>query len=265
MDAIATFKENQKKSWPSFRPLEWFTTTPAARLVNHAGVRSGQRVLDVACGTGVVAVTAARRGGRVTGLDLTPELLERARENAEIAGVEIDWHEGDAEELPFKDAEFDVVLSQFGHIFAPRPLVAIGQMLRVLKPGGTIAFATWPPELYHGSNYRLMQRYLPPPPEGVSPPMEWGDPNIVRERLGAAVEDILFERDMLLSPALSPRHYRLEMEKASPNLQRTMKALAENEPAKLERFQKEYEALASQYFENNGVRMGYLLTRARKR
>jgi SAM-dependent methyltransferase len=265
VDAIATFKENQRKSWPSFRPLEWFTTISAARLVNHAGVRSGQRVLDVACGTGVVAVTAARRGCRVTGLDLTPELLERARENAELAEVAIDWHEGDAEELPFADAAFDVVLSQFGHIFAPRPLVAIGQMLRVLKPGGTIAFSTWPPELYQGNNHKLMQRYLPPPPEGVSPPMEWGDPQIVRERLGSAVEDILFERDILLSPALSPRHYRIEMEKASPNLQRTMKNLRESDPAKLERFQEEYEALVAEYFVDNVVRMGYLLTRARKR
>jgi len=265
MDAIATFKENQRKSWPSFRPLELFTTISAARLVDHAGVRSGQRVLDVACGTGVVAVTAARRGCQVTGLDLTPELLERARENAELAEVAIDWHEGDAEELPFGDAQFDVVLSQFGHIFAPRPQVAIAQMLRVLKPGGTIAFSTWPPELYQGSNAKLMQRYLPPPPEGVSPPMEWGDPHLVRERLGAAVEDIVFERDVLLSPALSPRHYRIEMEKASPNLQRVLKNLAENDPTKLARFNQEYEALVSQYFKDNVVRMGYLLTRAKKR
>jgi SAM-dependent methyltransferase len=265
MDAIATFKESQRKSWPSFRPLEWLTTVSAARLVDHAGVRSGQRVLDVACGTGVVAVTAARRGCQVTGLDLTPELLERARENGELAEVTIDWHEGDAEELPFRDAQFDVVLSQFGHIFAPRPQVAIAQMLRVLKPGGTIAFSTWPPELYQGSNAKLMQRYLPPPPEGVSLPMEWGDPHIVRERLGAAVEDIVFERDILLSPALSPRHYRVEMEKASPNLQRVLKNLAENDPTKLAQFNQEYESLVSQYFKDNVVRMGYLLTRAKKR
>jgi SAM-dependent methyltransferase len=213
-----------------------------------------------------VAVTAARRGCRVTGLDLTPELLERARENAEIADVAIDWHEGDVEQLPFKDGEFDAVLSQFGHIFAPRPQVAVAEMLRVLKPGGTIAFATWPPELYQGNNHKLMLKYLPPPPEGVSPPMEWGDPNIVRERLGSAVEaDILFERDTLLSPALSPRHYRIEMEKASPNLQRVMKNLADNDPGKLERFRKEFEATVSEYYADNVVRMGYLLTRAKKR
>src|SRR5271168_2461 len=100
------------------------TTIPAARLVKFAGVQPGQQVLDVACGTGVVSVTAARIGAHVTALDLTPELLERARENARVAGVEVDWHEGDVEQLPFGDTTFDVVLSEFGHIFAPRPEVA---------------------------------------------------------------------------------------------------------------------------------------------
>ncbi len=140
MDSFESFKAAQKKVWANFAPTEVHTTPCAARLVKRAGVRSGQRVLDVACGTGVVSVTAARLGARVTGLDLTPELLELARENGRIAGVEIDWREGDVEKLPFGDAAFDVVLSQYGHIFAPRPEIAIGEMLRVLKPGGTIAF-----------------------------------------------------------------------------------------------------------------------------
>jgi ubiquinone/menaquinone biosynthesis C-methylase UbiE len=134
MDPFESFKAAQKQGWMHFAPFEVHTTPCAARLVKRAGVGSGQRVLDVACGTGVVSVTAARLGAHVTGLDLTPELLERARENARIARVEIDWHEGDVEKLPFGDAEFDVVLSEFGHIFAPRPEVAIGEMLRVLKP-----------------------------------------------------------------------------------------------------------------------------------
>src|SRR4029079_8419210 len=101
---------------------------------------------DVACGTGVVSVTAARAGATVSGLDLTPELLERARENARIGSFDVEFREGDVEALPFGDAEFDVVLSQFGHMFAPRPQVAIAEMLRVLKSGGTIALSTWPPE-----------------------------------------------------------------------------------------------------------------------
>src|SRR3989442_7093792 len=119
MDPLETFKKIQKEGWAHFAPLETVTMQPAARLVKHAGIRSGQRVLDGACGTGVVAVTAAPLGAQATGLDLTPELLERARSNAEIAQVQIDWHEGDAENLPFEDARFDVAVSQFGHIFAP--------------------------------------------------------------------------------------------------------------------------------------------------
>ncbi len=154
MDPFESFKAAQKQGWAHFAPFEAITTPCAARLVKRAGIRSGQRVLDVACGTGVVSVTAARLGARVTGLDLTPELLERARENERIAGVEIDWHEGDVEKLPFGDAAFDFVLSEFGHIFAPRPEVALGEMLRVLKPGGTIAFSTWPPELFVGTDVR---------------------------------------------------------------------------------------------------------------
>src|SRR5215472_9061910 len=155
MDQLAQFKETQRQGWAHFAPLADNTTPEAARLVKHAGVRPGQRVLDVACGTGVVAVTAARLGARVTGLDLTPELVAHARENASIAGVEIEWHEGDVEGLPFGDAAFDVVVSQFGHIFAPRPAVAVAEMLRVLKPGGTIAFSSWPPELFVGRNFVL--------------------------------------------------------------------------------------------------------------
>jgi ubiquinone/menaquinone biosynthesis C-methylase UbiE len=176
MDLIAQFKESQKQGWAHFTPLEMFTTPAAARLVAHANIPAGQRVLDVACGTGVVAVTAARVGAQVSALDLTPQLLERARENAELAGVRVEWREGDVEELPFEDAAFDAVLSQYGHMFAPRPEVAVGEMLRVLKPGGTIAFSTWPPELFIGRTFMLVAGYAPAPPPGVAPPTLWGNP-----------------------------------------------------------------------------------------
>ncbi|MGQ0534567.1 MAG: class I SAM-dependent methyltransferase, partial [Methanobacteriota archaeon] len=150
-DPFVEFKAKQREGWAYFTPLESFTTPPAARLVRFARVKSGQRVLDVGCGTGVVAITARRAGAKVVGLDLTPELLARAKEHSGVAGFEdITWREGDAEELPFSDGEFDVVLSQFGHMFAPRPEVAVKEMLRVLRPGGTLAFATWPPELFTG-------------------------------------------------------------------------------------------------------------------
>jgi len=264
MDALAQFKEAQKQGWAHFAPLEANTTPEAARLVKHARVHAGHRVLDVACGTGVVAITAARLGARVTGLDLTPELLKRARENAGIAGVDVDWHEGDAEQLPFGDAAFDVVLSQFGHMFAPRPEVAVAEMLRVLKRGGTIAFSTWPPELGIGRMFTLVGRYMPPPPQGVAPPPLWGDPNVVRERLGGAVENLTFDRARMLVPALSPQHSRTMTERTAGPVLKLVESLTATDPARLAAFRRESEAIVADYFEDNIVRQDYLLTRATK-
>ena len=263
-DVLAKFKNAQREGWSKFAPLEVFTTPAAARLVNFADVRSGQSVLDVGCGTGVAAVTAAQRGARVCGIDLTPALLERAQENSTIAGLEIDWREGDAEALPFPDAQFDVVLSQFGHMFAPRPEVAIAEMLRVLKPGGTIAFSTWPPELLIGSSFGLVGRYMPPPP-GIAPSPEWGNIDIVRQRLGDAVENIRFDRDRMLFPALSPRHYRAQIEQTAGPMIKLVESLSASDPERLAQFRREYETLVAPYFENNIVRQDYLLTRATKR
>jgi SAM-dependent methyltransferase len=264
MDPFEAFKAAQKLGWAHFAPLEVFTTSVAAQLVKHAKVRAGQRALDVGCGTGVVAVTAARLGARVTGLDLTPALLERARENSQIAGVGIDWREGDVENLPFDDGAFDVVLSQFGHIFAPRPEVAVAQMLRVLAPGGTIAFATWPPELFTGRMFMITARYAPPPPPGVAPPPQWGDPAIVSERLGGAVKDIVFDRATMRVPALSPQHFREKFERTAGPVIKVVESLSASDPAKLAAFRAEYDALIVEYFEENTVRQDYLLTRASK-
>lgn len=221
-------------------------------------------MLDVACGTGVVAVTAARLGAFVTGLDLTPELLAIARDNARIGGVHIDFHEGDCERLPFGDAAFDVVVSQFGHIFAPRPDVALKEMLRVLKTGGTIAFSTWPPELFVGRMFALLSRYLPPPPPGVAPPALWGDPNVVRERLGALVRDVLFDRATMIVPSLSPQHHREVMERNAGPMTTLVESLQTSAPETLAEFRREYEALATEYFADNTLRQGYLITRATK-
>jgi SAM-dependent methyltransferase len=261
---IAKFKEAQRQGWKHFAPLEALTTPAAARLVKFARISAGQNVLDVACGTGVVAVTAARIGARVRGLDLTPELLERASENARIANLEIDFREGDAEALPFDDAAFDVVLSQFGHMFAPRPDVVVAEMLRVLKPGGTIAFATWPPELLIGSSFALVGKYMPPPPPGVSPPPQWGDVAIVRERLGSAVKEILFDRGCMLFPALSVQNYRDYLERNAGPMLKLVESLATSDPGRLAQFRHEYETLVAPYFEDNIVRQDYLLTRAVK-
>jgi SAM-dependent methyltransferase len=229
MDPFEKFKAAQKAGWAHFAPLQSFTTIPAASLVEYAGIRADMRVLDVACGTGVVAVTAARLGARVTGLDLTPELLQAARANAQSAGVNVDWHEGDVEQLPFDDGMFDVVVSQFGHMFAPRPDVATREMLRVLKSGGTIAFSTWPPELFIGRMFRLVSDFLPAPPPGASPPPQWGDPGIVRERLGAAVRDIVFDRNRLEAPALSLAHYRELTERTAGPVLKLVESLSASE------------------------------------
>ncbi len=263
-DPFEKFKANQRASWAHFGPLAVFTTPSAARLVRFAGVQPGQRVLDVGSGTGVVAVTAARLGAKVTAADLTPELIDQARHNAEIAGVAVDWHEADVEALPFADAQFDVVLSQFGHMFAPRPDLAIAQMLRVLRPGGTIAFSTWPPDQFVGRLFALTARYAPPPPPGVAPPVQWGDPGVVRERLGAAVREIVFERDLMLVNTLSPQHLRYATERTAGPVLKLVESLEKSDPAKLAEYRRESDELASSYFESNGMRQSYLMTRATK-
>jgi 2-polyprenyl-3-methyl-5-hydroxy-6-metoxy-1,4-benzoquinol methylase len=263
-DPFAQFKAMQRQGWAHFAPLETFTTPPAARLVSFAGIVAGTRVLDVACGTGVVAVTAARSGARVTALDLTPELLDRARWNAEVAKVEVEWHEGDVERLPFDSGTFDVVISQFGHMFAPQPALAIAEMLRVLRSGGTIAFSTWPPELFVGRTFALVARYMPPPPPGAAPPPLWGSPDVIRERLGTAVTGLTFDRERMLAQTLSPSHHRAMFERTAGPVLKLVEMLKDTEPQRLEEFRREYEALAAEYFQDNVLRQDYLLTRATK-
>ena len=121
----------------------------------------------MACGTGNTAITARRNGAKVTGIDFTPQMLTQAKAEATLAEADdIKWIEGDAEDLPFEDSSFDVVLSSFGHMFAPHPKVAIWEMLRVMEPGGRIAFATWPPEHANGKMFGAMAKHIPP----LSPP-----------------------------------------------------------------------------------------------
>ena len=264
-DPFANFKQKQREGWSHFHPLAAMTTAPAAKLVNFAGIKAGQRVLDVACGTGVVAVTCARRGARVSALDLTPELLETARENAALAAVEVDFHEGDAEQLPFSDSEFDAVLSQFGHMFAPRPEVAMAEMLRVLEPGGTIAFSTWPPEQFIGRAFALTASYMPPPPPGAMPPPLWGDEKIVRERLGDRVRDISFDRGTMLTPALSPAHSRTMIERSAGPMIQLVAMLSKDDPAKLAQYRREYDALTIEYLKDNQVHQQFLMTKAVKK
>jgi SAM-dependent methyltransferase len=261
-DPFEELKQRQREMWASFSPAAAFTTPVAAHLVRFAGVAPGQAVLDVGTGTGVVAVTAARAGARVSALDLTPDLLVHARENAHIAGQEdIIWIEGDAERLPYPDASFDVVLSQFGHMFAPRPDVVVAEFHRVLKPGGRVAFATWPPEHFIGRMFAFVGSHSPPSPPGAAPPAQWGVPAIIGERLGARFDAPFFERGTMGVPALSLAHLRGFMERSVGPLQKLVERLA-TEPAKLAAVRAGFEALAAPYYIDNIVRQSYLLTRA---
>ncbi len=264
-DSFAGFKARQREMWSSFAPTAALTTPVAGHIVEFAGVRAGEEVLDVACGTGVVAITAARCGANVSGLDLTPELLEHARENEKIAACgAVEWTEGDAERLPYPDQSFDVVLSQFGHMFAPRPDVALAEMRRVLKPGGRIAFATWPPEHFVGRFFALVARHSPPPPEGAAPPPLWGSVAVVIERLSKGFDTPFFERGAMSVPALSLQHLWNYMSASIGPLQMIVERYA-SEPEKLSAIREEMIRLAEPHFSGNIMHQDYLLTRAQAR
>jgi SAM-dependent methyltransferase len=265
-DPFAQFKAVQREAWNLFLPLEQFTMIPAGKLVAFAKIVPGQAVLDVACGTGVVAISAARAGAKVRALDLAPALLERARENARITGVEVDFVAGDVEALPYEDASFDVVLSQFGHMFAPRPEVAVAEMLRVLKPGGRVAFTTWPPDHFVGRMFALVGSYMPPPPQGApkpAPPPQWGDPNVVRERLGSRVKGLVFERDTMVVPTLGPSYSRVAMETTLGPLA-SLVATLQGDPGRLAKLREELEVLFVEIIHGNEQRQHYLMSRATK-
>lgn len=152
-------------------------------IVEAAGVTAGDDVLDVATGTGNAALIAARRGARVKGLDLTPKLLAVARERAAAEGADIEFVEGNAQELPYADAGFDRVTSVFGSMFAPDHAATAAELLRVTRPGGTIAVAAWTPQGLNGQMFAVQGKYMPPPP-GFQPPILWGLEDYARELFG---------------------------------------------------------------------------------
>lgn len=166
-------------------------------LVAAAGVTADDRVLDVAAGSGNVAVPAARTGAAVVASDLTPELLEVGRREAGDEGLRLEWQQADAEALPYADAEFDVVLSCVGVMFAPHHHAAADELVRVCRPGGRIGLVSWTPEGFVGQLFATMKPYVAPPPAGVQSPPLWGREEHVAELLGDRVTDVRAERRTL--------------------------------------------------------------------
>lgn len=192
---LAEFKETQRRIWSAgdYRPVGLTLVSAAERLVAAAGVGAGDRVLDVGTGSGSAAVFAAREGASVVGIDITDACFDEARRRAAEAGVTIDLELGDAEDLRFPDASFDLVLSSFAAIFAPRHDVAAAELARVCSPGGTVAFTAWPPEGAGSSMFAPLMARLPPPPEFVMSSRLWGDADYVRRRFAPHGVEFTFE------------------------------------------------------------------------
>lgn len=203
------FKAGVRSMWAKgdyarFADLVWVL---GPVVVEAAGVRPGQRVLDVACGTGNVAIRAAQAGADVVAADLTPENFPAGRRNAQLSGVQIEWVEADAEALPFDDAEFDVVTSAVGAMFAPRHEKVADELLRVCKPGGTIAMANFPPDGVAADFFAVFGPYMPPLREGDSLPTLWGREEHVRRLFGDRVSSLELTRLSYVERAATPRAY----------------------------------------------------------
>src|SRR5690349_12036823 len=166
---VAAFKEGQKTVWSlgEFADIAAMIRSASETILDKAGVQSGDTLLDVACGTGNLAIPAAERGAIVTGIDITPKLVEICRAEAAAKGLEMTIEEGDAEALEPADETFDKVISVFGMIFAPQHELAASEMVRVAKPGGTVAITSWALDGMNGEMFRVIGGHMPPPPEGM--------------------------------------------------------------------------------------------------
>jgi SAM-dependent methyltransferase len=194
-DADAALKQKHRTMWASGhydRVAREIVPALGERLVASLGITPGERVLDIAAGTGNAAVPAARAGAHVVASDLTPELLEVGR--AEHPDAHIDWQVADAEALPWPDASYDVVLSAVGVMFAPHHQQAADELLRVLRPAGRFGLLSWTPEGFIGQVFATMKDFVPAPPAGVQSPPLWGKDEHVRHLLGDRVEGLTFHR-----------------------------------------------------------------------
>lgn len=184
LSEFEALKARLKATWMAgdFGQIAKYGEPAAEQFIARRAIKPGLRVLDVACGTGNLAIPAARIGAIVTGADIATNLLEQARARAKREGVNVQFDEGDAEQLPYPDASFDLIVSMFGAMFAPRPERAATELVRVCRPGGQIAMANWTPRGFIGQMFKVTSAHVPPPP-GVPPAVLWGDEATVRERL----------------------------------------------------------------------------------
>ena len=183
---LEQLKSKMRETWMAgdFGQIARFSAAEAESFIARLGIRPGMRVLDVACGTGNLAIPAARAGAEVTGLDIAPNLLEQARSRAAAEGLKIAFDEGDAEQLPYPDSHFDIVMSMFGAMFAPHPERVAAELARVCRDGGRIAMANWTAEGFVGKMFAMGAHHVPPPP-GIPAPVLWGNENVVRERFAS--------------------------------------------------------------------------------
>jgi len=184
----------------------------AEELVSRLNIQPGNKMLDVACGTGNLAIPAARRTAKVTGIDIASNLLAQARQRAAAEGLDAKFEEGDAEQLAAGAGEFDVVMSMFGAMFAPQPEKVAAELIRVCRSGGTIAMANWTPEAFTGQMFKTGAKHVPPPP-GMPPPVLWGSEDTVRERFSEGISDLKLERRKIVftypfGPAEVVEHFR---------------------------------------------------------
>lgn len=201
---FAAITGRQQQTWATgdFNVIALSVMAASEKLCEAVDPHAGQRVLDVACGSGNAALVAARRYCDVTGVDYVPALLDRARQRAAAEGSNVSFTEGDAQALPVADAAFDVVLSVFGVMFAPDQTRAARELLRVCRSGGRIGLANWMPEGWGGDFFRALSKHLPAPAAGMKPPVRWGTEDGVRELLGAGTSEISFDKKVFF------QHYR---------------------------------------------------------
>jgi ubiquinone/menaquinone biosynthesis C-methylase UbiE len=235
-------KARQQRMWASgdYARIAAQIAPVSERLVEAADLQAGWRVLDVATGTASAAIAAARCGCEVLGVDYVPALLARGRQRAEAEGLAVDLREGDAEELPVGDSEFDAVLSVFGVMFAPDQDTAARELVRACRPGGTIALASWTPSGFIGELFRVVGRHVPPSP-GVASPLAWGTEERLRELLGPSVRSLVAEPRHFTFRSLSPRHF---VEFFRLHYGPTLKAFESLEPGGREALVADLEALA---------------------